>query len=283
MVNNKITKSSNNMDAETVASFGDEWSRYDQSSMSYSEASEIFMEYFSIFPWDMLPSNPVGFDMGCGSGRWAKFVAPKVGRLNCIDPSSALDIARRNLIDFKNVEYIKASVSESGIPINSQDFGYSLGVLHHVPDTESAINSCVSILKPGAPLLIYLYYAFDNRGWVYRLLWRASDLVRRIICKLPSRFKHLVTDVIAAIVYFPLARLSLLLDKVGINAASIPLFYYRNHSFYTMRTDSRDRFGTPLEQRFTKQQIKSYMERSGLIDIKFSDNAPYWCAVGIKK
>jgi hypothetical protein len=43
MVNNKITKSSNNMDAETVASFGDEWSRYDQSSMSYSEASEIFM------------------------------------------------------------------------------------------------------------------------------------------------------------------------------------------------------------------------------------------------
>ena len=286
MVNNKITKSSNNMDAETVASFGDEWSRYDQSSMSYSEASEIFMAYFSIFPWDMLPSNPVGFDMGCGSGRWAKFVAPKVGRLNCIDPSSALDIARRNLIDFKNIEYIKASVSESGIPINSQDFGYSLGVLHHVPDTESAINSCVSILKSGAPLLVYLYYAFDNsdnRGWVYRLLWRASDLVRRIICKLPSRFKHLVTDVIAAIVYFPLARLSLLLDKVGINAASIPLFYYRNHSFYTMRTDSRDRFGTPLEQRFTKQQIKSYMERSGLIDIKFSDNAPYWCAVGIKK
>ena len=283
MVNNKITKSSNNMDAETVASFGDEWSRYDQSSMSYSEASEIFMEYFSIFPWDMLPSNHVGFDMGCGSGRWAKFVAPKVGRLNCIDPSSALDIARRNLIDFKNIEYIKASVSESGIPINSQDFGYSLGVLHHVPDTESAINSCVSILKSGAPLLVYLYYAFDNRGWVYRLLWRASDLVRRIICKLPSRFKHLVTDVIAAIVYFPLARLSLLLDKVGINAASIPLFYYRNHSFYTMRTDSRDRFGTPLEQRFTKQQIESYMERSGLIDIKFSDNAPYWCAVGIKK
>ena len=283
MVNNKITKSSNNMDAETVASFGDEWSRYDQSSMSYSEASEIFMEYFSIFPWDTLPSNPVGFDMGCGSGRWAKFVAPKVGRLNCIDPSSALDIARRNLIDFKNVEYIKASVSESGIPINSQDFGYSLGVLHHVPDTESAINSCVSILKSGAPLLVYLYYAFDNRGWVYRVLWRVSDQVRRIICKLPSQFKHLVTVVIAAIVYFPLARLSLLLDKVGINAASIPLFYYRNHSFYTMRTDSRDRFGTPLEQRFTKQQIKSYMERSGLIDIKFSDNAAYWCAIGIKK
>jgi ubiquinone/menaquinone biosynthesis C-methylase UbiE len=272
-----------NIDKQVVDDFGEEWSKFSQSSISEEDLKSSWDQYFSIFPFDELGSSAEGFDMGCGSGRWAKFVAPKVGRLNCIDPSSALDIARRNLIDFKNVEYIKASVSESGIPINSQDFGYSLGVLHHVPDTESAINSCVSILKSGAPLLVYLYYAFDNRGWVYRLLWRASDLVRRIICKLPSRFKHLVTDVIAAIVYFPLARLSLLLDKVGINAASIPLFYYRNHSFYTMRTDSRDRFGTPLEQRFTKQQIKSYMERSGLIDIKFSDNAPYWCAVGIKK
>ena len=222
--------------------------------------------------------------MGCGSGRWAKLVAPKVATLTCIDPSpDALAVARRNLQKISNIKFLNAGVSDQALPQNSQDFGYSLGVLHHVPDTESAINSCVSILKPGAPLLVYLYYAFDNRGWVYRLLWRASDLVRRIICKLPSRFKHLVTVVIAAIVYFPLARLSLLLDKVGINAASIPLFYYRNHSFYTMRTDSRDRFGTPLEQRFTKQQIESYMERSGLIDIKFSDNAPYWCAVGIKK
>ena len=272
-----------NKDEKVIEDFGEEWTKYDYTNLDKENLFENFQQYFDIFPWGNISLESEGFDMGCGSGRWAKFVAPKVGRLNCIDPSSALDIARRNLIDFKNVEYIKASVSESGIPINSQDFGYSLGVLHHVPDTESAINSCVSILKSGAPLLVYLYYAFDNRGWVYRLLWRASDLVRRIICKLPSRFKHLVTDVIAAIVYFPLARLSLLLDKVGINAASMPLFYYRNHSFYTMRTDSRDRFGTPLEQRFTKQQIKSYMERSGLIDIKFSDNAPYWCAVGIKK
>ncbi len=272
-----------NLDVETVNSFSDEWSRFDQTTLSEEEARRIFDEYFAIFPWGRLPENASGFDMGCGTGRWAKLVAPNVGHLHFIDPSTALDVAKVALGSFKNVTFYCASVDDQALPINSQDFGYSLGVLHHLPDTSSAIKSCVSLLKPGAPLLLYLYYAFDNRGWVYRVLWRVSDLVRRIICKLPSRFKHLVTVVIAAIVYFPLARLSLLLDKVGINAASIPLFYYRNHSFYTMRTDSRDRFGTPLEQRFTKQQIKSYMERSGLIDIKFSDNAPYWCAVGIKK
>lgn len=283
MKNYKMTSTDDNVDSVTVASFGDEWSRYDQSSMSNSEASKIFNEYFRVFPWGRLPPNAEGFDMGCGSGRWAQFVAPKVGKLHCVDPSNALDVARRNLSNFNNVEYISASVSDSRLAINSQDFGYSLGVLHHVPDTEAAINSCVSLLKPGAPLLLYLYYAFDNRSWAYRALWRTSDFVRRIICRLPSRIKHFVTDVIALIVYLPLARLSLLLDKLGINASGLPLYYYRSHSFYTMRTDSRDRFGTPLEQRFTKEQIQLYMERSGLSEIEFSDYAPYWCAVGLKK
>ena len=50
-----------------------------------------------------------------------------------------------------------------------------------------------------------------------------------------------------------------------------------------MKTDSRDRFGTPLEQRFSKEEIKLMMIDSGLEQISFSDNAPYWCAVGYKK
>lgn len=29
----------------------------------------------------------IGFDLGCGSGRWAFFVAPKVAKLHCIDRS----------------------------------------------------------------------------------------------------------------------------------------------------------------------------------------------------
>jgi hypothetical protein len=50
-----------------------------------------------------------------------------------------------------------------------------------------------------------------------------------------------------------------------------------------MRTDALDRFGTKLEQRFTKKEIETMMVESGLKDIKFSDNAPFYCAVGIKE
>jgi len=272
----------NNYDSDTVASFGDEWSRFDQNAMSEEEAQKAFEGYFAIFPWENLPEKAEGFDMGCGSGRWARWVAPKVGRLHCIDPSDAIEVAKANLAGYENVVFHRASVDEGCLPTHSQDFGYSLGVLHHVPDTEAAIRSCLDLLKPGAPLLLYLYYAFDNRPRWFRALWRVSDWGRRVIYRLPPGLKHAVTDVIALLVYWPLARFSGIWESLGFNVGNIPLSFYRAHSFYTLRTDARDRFGKPLEQRFTRQQIKGMMERGGLTDIRFSESAPFWCAVGVK-
>lgn len=272
-----------NLDTATVQSFGDEWSRFDQSSLPSDEAQKIFDDYFAVFPWERLPSEACGFDMGCGSGRWAKIMAGKVRHLHCIDPSSALDVAKVALEHASNVTFHQASVDDGVLPSGSQDFGYSLGVLHHIPDTPAAIRACVAMLKPGAPFLVYLYYAFDNRAALFKATWRVSDAMRRVIYRLPSGLKHLVTDMIAMLVYWPLARLSLLVEKLGIDPAGVPLSYYRRHSFYTLRTDSRDRFGTPLEQRFTRQQIQHMLEAAGLRDIRFSDRQPFWCAVGIKQ
>ena len=50
-----------------------------------------------------------------------------------------------------------------------------------------------------------------------------------------------------------------------------------------MRTDSRDRFGTPLEKRFTKKEIYKMMKQADLEKIKFSNLIPFWTAVGFKK
>jgi len=271
-----------NIDPKTVASFGDEWSRFDQSGMSDEEAAKAFNEYFAVFPWDSLPAAAEGFDMGCGSGRWARWVVPRVGRLHCLDPSKALEVARKHMASFDNVAFHKASVDSSGLLPASQDFGYSLGVLHHVPDTAAAIRSCAELLKPGAPFLLYLYYAFDNRPFWFRALWRLTDLARHLIYPLPRRLKQFVTDVIATLVYWPLARLSRLIARMGYGVGSVPLSFYRDHSFYTMRTDARDRFGTPLEKRFTRSQIEKMMLDAGLKEIRFSESAPYWCAVGVK-
>lgn len=273
-----------NIDRQVVADFGDEWTRHDQSDVPYEDLHHFFDEYFSIFPWSDLPDDAQGFDLGCGSGRWARFVAPRVGHLHCIDPAAgALGVARRNLSGQANCTFHLAGVDTIPLPDGSQDFAYSLGVLHHVPDTQAGIAACVAKLKAGAPFLLYLYYAFDNRPAWFRAIWRLSDLVRRVISVLPPWPKSVVSTAIAAGVYWPLSRMAGLFERLGKDVSQFPLSAYRGKSFNTLRTDARDRFGTRLEQRFTRQQIHAMMTHAGLHQIRFREDGPYWCAVGSKR
>jgi ubiquinone/menaquinone biosynthesis C-methylase UbiE len=273
---------SSNVDMDVVFHFGKEWKSFDQSALSNKNLLVEYNRYFSIFPWSLIPEHAVGFDAGCGSGRWAKFVAPKVLKLHCIDPSEAIDVAKKNLTQFDNCIFHKCDISNLPFSSNSMDFGYSLGVLHHIPDTQRGLNDCVNKLKKGAPFLVYLYYYFDNQPLWYRWMWRVSDLLRRVIYRLPHKLKLIVCFFIAISVYYPLARFSKFVEYLGYSIHSWPLSNYRNQSFYSLKTDALDRFGTKLEKRFTKLEITEMMKKSGLKDIKFSQNAPFYSAVGFK-
>jgi hypothetical protein len=156
-------------------------------------------------------------------------------------------------------------------------------VLHHVPDTARGIRSCVKKLKNGAPFLIYLYYALETRPAWFRLTWRATDRLRKLISRCPYAVRLAATQLIAAIVYFPLSRISRIAERAGFDVRGVPLSCYRNQSFYTMRTDALDRFGTSLEQRFTAAEIRAMMAGAGLGNISFSDQKPFWCAVGYRE
>lgn len=277
-----MKENKSNSDQSVVDDFGHEWTRFDQSKLSEDEVKGIFEDYFRIFPWNSLPQDAVGADIGCGSGRWARLAAPKVGHLHCVEPSSALEVAKRNLSTVKNVTFHHLEVSNLPFQADSLDFIYSLGVLHHVPDTQAAIESCVEVLKPGGWLLLYLYYRFDNKPEWFRRVWKASDIVRKRVSALPVQPKTLLADAIAASVYFPLSKVSKGAEALGYNVENIPLSAYRDKSFYTMRTDSLDRFGTRLEQRFTKSEISEMLVHASLEDITFSNEAPFWCVVARK-
>jgi SAM-dependent methyltransferase len=273
-----------NLDAETVRSYGDLWVRFTQEQLSDRERQEIFDRYFGIFPWEMLPKNGgEGVDVGCGPGRWGMLVAPRVAKLHMVDASAdALGVCQQNLRAFKNVDFHVADVADMPMSDCSLDFAYSLGVLHHVPNTAAGIKSIAQKLKPGAPFLIYLYYAFDNRpGW-YRTLWRSTDAVRRYISRLPLGARAPIAELIATVVYWPLARTARVLDAVGLLPRNWPLSYYRQRSFYHIRHAARDRFGTPLEQRFTRKQITSMLETAGFKQVQFADGPPYWVALAFK-
>src|SRR6266851_3635019 len=95
-----------NYDSDVVAGFGAEWKtfRHRDGDLPTAEHDAIFQRYFAIFPWQALPQHGgVGIDVGCGSGRWAKLVAPHVRHLYALDASSdAVAVARANLATTHN-------------------------------------------------------------------------------------------------------------------------------------------------------------------------------------
>jgi len=273
-----------NIEKKVIQDFGNEWDNFDQSTIKSIELKKAFDQYFKIFPQSYLNKKLEGFDMGCGSGRWSKIIAPKVKKLNCLDPSSkALSIAKKNLKKNKNIFYYNKGVNEKILKKNSQDFGYCLGVLHHINNTQKGINSCYEALKKNSPFLIYLYYRFDNKPLWFKLIWIFSDFFRKFIAYLPFSIKKIITFLIALLIYYPLSKFSKIFNKLGFNVSNFPLSDYRNKSFYFMATDSLDRFGTKLEKRFTKKEIKKMLYKAGFKDIKFSNSTPYWVAIAWKK
>ncbi len=275
--------SQKNIDKKVVSDFGKEWQAFNHKNLDESLLDSAFDSYFYFFPFEDL-SDAVGFDMGCGSGRWAKFVAPRVGFLNCIDPSeTALNQARANLLDSKNCSFECSGVDGNTLMDESQDFGYSLGVLHHIPDTFLALKACAKKLKSGAPFLLYLYYRFDNKPKSYFFLWKISDLVRKVLSRFPFIVKFSVSQIIALFIYLPIAKFAWLAEKIGIDVSNFPLTWYRNEPFYILRTDALDRFGTRLEQRFTKEEITRMLEETGFQNIKFSNREPFWTVLAYKE
>lgn len=287
-INNRLVKCyddlGENIDKVTVHSFGEEWKAFHR--FDDAEIQIIGDTYFDIISPEMTGPDKIAADFGCGTGRWTKYFHSKVGAVAAIDPSEAIFVAGQLLKDVPNVYLYKASIDNLPFADNYFDVGFSLGVLHHIPDTQKAMDACVRKVKPGGHFLVYLYYSLDNRGFLYKTLFFFSNLVRRIVSKMPGALKRFSCNMMAVFFYMPFVLFSRLLRLLGVSKkvrAKIPLHSYESTSFYIIRNDALDRFGTPLEQRFSRKQIQTMMEASGLESIVFSEQAPYWHAVGRKK
>lgn len=276
----KIDNENENIHKATVNSFGEEWLKF--SEFSDDEIKNIGDEYFDIINESIISLDSVVLDLGCGSGRWAKYLSNKVKLIEAIDPSNAIFAASKLLKTEKNVRISKASVDNIPFDDNSFDFAISLGVLHHIPDTDLALKKLVKKVKINGHVLIYLYYKLDNRKWIYKLIFKLSNIPRFIVSKMPKFLKHLCCEILAFTIYLPLVFIAKLIKFLFKNNLykKIPLSYYVGKSLNVIRNDALDRFGTPLEQRFTKKQIYDMMISSGLDEIVFSEKEPYWHAVG---
>src|SRR5215213_1871754 len=97
-----------NIDHSVVEEFGDEWLKF----QNYTDHTiDIFVkEYFDILDETMVNKNTYAIDIGCGTGRWTKYLSTRAGFIEAIDPSDAVFAADNLLESIENVRLTKASV-----------------------------------------------------------------------------------------------------------------------------------------------------------------------------
>ena len=270
-----------NLDQGVIDGFGHEWATFDYAETDTAEALDAqFVAYCA--PIDLTAFNPltsIAADFGAGSGRWSSRLAPFFSLVYALEPSDgASAVLKKKFTNDPKITVLQETVGVNSIPAQSLDLAMSLGVLHHIPDTELAIKDVSRRIKPGGYLLCYLYYDLENKPMYYKMIFQVVNLARRVISSLPQPLKRLSATIIAALIYLPLARFSKLLKKLGRGTSNLPLHHYADMPFVMLANDALDRFGTSLEQRFSKTEITEMLRAAdfNLSTLTFSESAPFW-------
>jgi SAM-dependent methyltransferase len=274
-------KKDQNLDQHVIDSFGREWSAFDYAE---SETDDALDTQFSAYckPIDLTHFNSkssVAADFGAGSGRWASRLLPFFSLVYALEPSDGANkVLKNKFFKESRMTILQETVGANSIPSGSLDLAMSLGVLHHIPDTGLAIKDVASKIKGGGVFLCYLYYKLENKPLYYRGLFWVSNSLRWVISRMPYSMGRLITKIIAGAIYLPLARTSRLLGNKGKDVSNFPLHHYADMPFVMLQNDALDRFGTRLEQRFSKNEITEMLGKAGfdLSTLKFSDVEPFW-------
>lgn len=274
-------KKDHNLDQGVINGFGHEWAAFDYSdNKSDSALDEQFSAYVS--PIDLSAFNKnysVAADFGAGSGRWTSRLLPYFSKIYALEPSDGgFKVLLEKFTNVQQIEILKQTVGDNSIPEESLDLAMSLGVLHHIPNTGQAVGDIAKRLKPGGTFLCYLYYKLDDKPAHYKILFWISSQLRWAICRLPYNWRIKMAKIVALCVYFPLARIARFLTKQGRDTSNFPLHQYADMPFVMLQNDALDRFGTRLEQRFTKSEITEILRDAGfdLTSVNFSNSEPFW-------
>ena len=270
-----------NIDNGVVDHFGREWAKYNYlGGVASSALDEQFKAYVSPINLDEFDSRTsIAADFGAGSGRWTERLEPFFKKVYAVEPSAAaVKVMNEKFYNAQKIEVLHENVEENSIKDNSLDLAISLGVLHHIPNTKKAIADLGVKIKPGGTFLFYLYYKVENKPVYYRVIFTLVDIVRFCTSRMPYKIRMLFASLIAFTLYLPFARLSRMLLRKGKDISNIPLHHYAEMPFVMLENDALDRFGTRLEQRFNKGEIREMLDAGGFDTrtLQFSEAEPFW-------
>jgi SAM-dependent methyltransferase len=249
--------------------FGAEWLTYPD---IMPEHEDEFALYFDLINISDLKGMRV-CDLGCGIGRWSHFLKDKCHELILLDFSEAIFAARKNLKGSENAIFFMGDIKRLPFRKSFADFLFCIGVLHHLP--VNALEEVKALKKYAPTILIYLYYALDNRPFYFRLLLEMVTSIRQVVSRIKTpSFRNGFSSFTAWTVYLPLVYLGKIVKPFGLSRF-IPIYEaYNGKRVHRIKQDVYDRFFTSIEQRFTRKQILELNKEFDKVTI--SDHLPYW-------
>jgi SAM-dependent methyltransferase len=244
----------------TMASFGREWTTYNVQRPAEDEA--YFRSKTGVSP-DTLQGKLV-LEAGCGSGRYLRIAGEAGATVIGVDLSAAVETAASVVAHLPNAHVIQANIFELPFSPASFDFVYSLGVLHHTPNTKQALDRLIPLLRPGSDLAIWLYPRWPILVEAY------NNLLRAITTRISLERMHQIAVATEPIGYLKLRLLTSKrwLDRAlgqALRALTIGVSYHPDREIRIC--DTFDWFAPPYQWHHTDAEVEAWLRDYGLAQI----------------
>ena len=211
--------------------------------------------------------NKVGVDCGCGNGRYTMVPAGRGAEMVGIDLSNAILAAKEKGKDLPLFHPVQGDIYNLPFPDQQFDFAQTLGVIHITPDPEGALQSIKRTVKATGKIFIYVYRTFEEDSMMKQHALYVANLLRALTIKMSGNvlylFLYLLIPPIFLLCYLP----SMLFWHIPGGRRmfkNFPYNYeqYQNRSFRDIHMNLFDRFGNPIERRYTRREMMDWMEKS---------------------